>query len=353
MKRRFFVAMPAALLAAVFAAAIYLRSMLLPPDRNSAGQEPVRVEIPRGMTVRQAGALLESLGLVRDGEFFYLAVKFPAAVRLLFPSTALQEPFVLKSGVYMLDTGMSVPEMMAVLSSGAQEYIVVRLPEGLTLSKIGRILDDSGVCPAGEFMAAASDGELLGIYGIPGTTFEGYLFPDTYYMNPETPADETVRTMADNFFSRIKGIPELSGMTPERLHRTVILASIVEREYRVPSEAPLIASVFTNRLRDGIGLYSCATVEYIITEIQGRPHPERILIEDTRTDNPYNTYRWAGLPPGPISNPGLTALSAAAAPPETDYYFFQVSDPDAGTHVFSRTFSQHRSNHSLYTKKAP
>ena len=90
----------------------------------------------------------------------------------------------------------------------------------------------------------------------------------------------------------------------------------------------------------------------MLTEIEGRPHPERILIEDTKIDNPYNTYKWAGLPPGPISNPGLVALSASAKTPKTDYYFFQVSDPAAGRHVFTRDFDEHIQSHSLYTKKS-
>ena len=92
----------------------------------------------------------------------------------------------------------------------------------------------------------------------------------------------------------------------------------MKKEYKVPSEAPLIASVFKNRLRRNIGLYSCATLVYIITEINGEPHPDRILIEDTKIDNPYNTYKWAGLTPGAISNPGLIALKAAANPPKTN-----------------------------------
>lgn len=110
-------------------------------------------------------------------------------------------------------------------------------------------------------------------------------------------------------------------MSPSELHEFVTLASVVEREYRVKSEAPLISSVFTNRLKHGIGLYSCATIEYILTEIQGKPHPDRITYDDLKIDSPYNTYKWAGLPAGPISNPGLVAFSAALNPAKTDYYF--------------------------------
>ncbi len=133
------------------------------------------------------------------------------------------------------------------------------------------------------------------------------------------------------------------------MNQAVRLASIIEREYKVPDEAPLIASVFKNRLRRGIGLYSCATVEYIITEIQGRPHPKKITYDDLAIDSPYNTYKWAGLPPSPISNPGLTALNAAVNTPKTSYYYFQVNDPKKGTHVFTSTFEEHIGNHNLVT----
>ncbi len=138
----------------------------------------------------------------------------------------------------------------------------------------------------------------------------------------------------------------------QELYQTVTLASIVEREYRVEEEAPLIASVFSNRLRHNIGLYSCATIVYILTEIEGRPHPDRILLEDTKIDSPYNTYKWAGLPPGPISNPGLVALRASSETPKTDYYFFQIVDAAAGRHVFTTNFEEHIQSHSLYTKKS-
>ena len=102
---------------------------------------------------------------------------------------------------------------------------------------------------------------------------------------------------------------------------------------------------FKNRLKHNIGLYSCATIVYIITEIQGKPHPERILTKDTKIDSPYNTYKWAGLTPGPISNPGLTALDAATNTPKTPYFFFQVENEKTGKHVFTETFEEHKINH--------
>jgi len=129
------------------------------------------------------------------------------------------------------------------------------------------------------------------------------------------------------------------------------MASIVEREYRADDEAPLIASVFYNRLKRNVGLESCATLEYIITEIQNKAHPEYITLDDEKINSPYNTYKWAGLPPGPISNPGKIALEAAFHPAKTSYMYFVLKDAQAGRHFFSRDLSEHNQAKYLYLKK--
>ena len=157
--------------------------------------------------------------------------------------------------------------------------------------------------------------------------------------------------MITNEYKKIAGIDGLANLSSQELFDVVRLASIVEREYQVASEAPLIASVFKNRLDRNIGLYSCATIEYIITEIQGKPHPEIITNKDLKIENPYNTYMWRGLPPGPISNPGLVALTAVAHPAQTDYFYFRLIDPQTGTHHFSKDFEEHIDVGNLYTKK--
>ena len=141
-------------------------------------------------------------------------------------------------------------------------------------------------------------------------------------------------------------------MSPEEFRDTIILASIVEHEYRIDEEAPLIASVFRNRIRKGIGLYSCATIEYIITEIEGKPHPDIITYKDLKINSPYNTYKWAALPPGPISNPGMVALKAASDTPATNYYYFRLIDPDTGRHAFTENFNEHiHEGTLLHTKR--
>ena len=134
------------------------------------------------------------------------------------------------------------------------------------------------------------------------------------------------------------------------INRIVIMASIVEREYRMAEEAPRIAGVFLNRLRINMLLQSCATVQYIMTEIQGLPHPTVLLYRDLEVRNPYNTYMFRGLPPGPIAAPGLIALRATVYPETTDFLYFRLVDPAIGRHHFSRTFDEHLRVGRLYVK---
>lgn len=315
-----------------------------PVEKSVELEKTYRLKVSSGETVSKVARELKSAEMIHADKALYFAARFN-----LFRQ---DHQFNLKSGVYFVKNTMSLEQIYDLLQSGAQEYISVSIPEGLTISKIGAILEQKGVCSAEEFKTSCNDVSLLQEYNIPAENFEGYLFPDTYYLTPEMKGVDVVRFMVDTFFDRVLTIESLKDVSSERLHYVLTLASIVEREYRVKEEAPLIASVFTNRLKYNIGLYSCATVEYVITEILGRPHPDRITYDDLKIDNPYNTYIWAGLTPGPISNPGLVALEAAANPAKTKYYYFVLTDPAKGTHTFSESFDQHKAaeNTNYYSK---
>lgn len=341
--------LPLFLCLALFAAAVFFAIELyvpVPKASSSGAEESMRIEIPSGASSRRIAYILKDKGLVRSARFFYLVSRFP----LPYGRTG---PYSLKSGVYNIERGMSMSQILSLLESGKQAYIATVFPEGLTISKIAEILEDHGICSAGDFTAASKDSALLSEYGIPSQSFEGFLFPDTYFFTPSMDAESVVRMMAGNFLKKAGEIEQFKGRSLAQLYDTVVLASIVEREYRSEAEAPLIASVFENRLKDNIGLYSCATIEYIITEIMGLPHPDVITYDDLKIDSPYNTYKWAGLPPGPISNPGLVALRAAADPPKTDYYYFTLTDEERGTHTFTRSLSSHAQAGSVFkTKKS-
>lgn len=328
---------------------IYAKIQLSPVSKD-LDSKSVRFEIPYGASVYSISDNLKELNLIRNKKIFYYAVRFPFLANILTGSN-FTENIHLKSGIYYIKPSMNFEELINHLSSGQQEYIKVSIPEGSTISKIAKLLEENNICNKSDFLNVCHDTSLLDEYKIQTNSLEGYLFPDTYFLSTGMNAETVARIMLDNFISKISSIEGISSKSLEELNDMIILASIVEKEYRLKEEAPLIASVFTNRLRRNIGLYSCATIVYIITEIEGKPHPERILIEDTKIDNPYNTYKWAGLPPGPISNPGLVALKAAANPPKTSYYFFQIVDPIQGRHIFTTTFDEHVSSHNLYINK--
>jgi UPF0755 protein len=153
------------------------------------------------------------------------------------------------------------------------------------------------------------------------------------------------------FFEVVQSIkPGYRSMSWDQLYDTVILASIVEREYRSAGEAPKIASVFYNRLEERMRLESCATVVYVMTEELGMDHPNRLFHRDLHRASPYNTYRNFGLPPGPISNPGRVSLAAAFHPADTDYRFFVLRGAGAREHHFSHTLSEHNEAALLYLK---
>lgn len=305
-----------------------------------------RIEVPEGMTVKKFARTLKEKKLIKNKNAFYLAARY-SFFRFLAGGAKLK----LESGVYRISSGMSVADIFALASSGKKEYVHIAFPEGLTISKIAERLEKAGICSASDFKASAKDGELIKKYDIRSSTLEGYLFPDTYFFTPGMASSSVIDMMVKNFFEHIRANPTLASLPPDELQTTLVLASIVEREYRVADEAPLIASVFKNRIAKNIGLYSCATIEYIITEIQNKAHPDVITYDDLKIDSPYNTYKWAALPPTPISNPGMIALEATADAPKTNYYYFRLIDEKTGRHAFSDSFGEHIKEGVRYTTK--
>jgi UPF0755 protein len=322
---------------AIGGAALFYRLNSPSPGIPAEGRTfPVR----RGESLGGIAERLQQEGLVRSALFLKVMARL----------TGTQGSY--QSGYFRILPGDSAVDVHNLLVSGYQEQVKVTIPEGWTLKKIAGYLQDKGVAPRAEVLAAASSPALLARLGVPGENLEGYLFPDTYFFPPGYPAEAVVEQMAANFFEHLRELdPQAGRLRPRELHEKVILASIVEREYRLQEEAPLIASVFYNRLSYNIGLESCATLEYIITDIQDRPHPRFLSEEDKRLQSPYNTYKWAGLPPGPISSPGRVALAAALRPARTGFYYFVLKDPQTGEHYFSDSLKQHNQAKFYYLKQ--
>jgi len=186
--------------------------------------------------------------------------------------------------------------------------------------------------------------------GFPFKTAEGFLFPDTYLLSKKDNAEKALKMMLKNFIAKTALIPNFPKDSKE-IYKKVCLASIVEREYQLDEEAPIIAGVFTNRLNIKMPLQSCATVEYIITELQGKPHPKRLFWDDIQLENDYNTYIHQGLPPSPIANPGLVSLKAACNPQKTNYLYFRLIDAKVGRHAFSTNMKDHNKIGNVYLLK--
>jgi len=250
------------------------------------------------------------------------------------------------SGTFSVPGGMTARDAAVFFRHAQPLQVKVTIPEGWTATKIARLLEEKQIVSASDFMAVVLHPEVLGPLGQGLGSLEGRLFPDTYLFPLATPAVDVARALAQTFKDRTS--LWVSRFSAQEWDRRIVLASIVEREYRAPEEAPLIASVFANRLEKGIALGSCATIEYILTEILGRPHPKRIFFVHTEIPSPYNTYLNKGLPPGPIANPGMTALRAAFEPAATDYLYFVVADAAKGTHTFSSNYSQHEKAREAY-----
>lgn len=290
---------------------------------------PFTVVISEGADVRQAGEILWRAGVIADAD--------------AFARIASRTGGVVKPGRYVFTTGVTPWTAAKFLARGAPPNpgIEVTIPEGKRLTEMARLLESKGVCPADDFLRAAHDPMLIrDLLGgdVPG--FEGYLFPDTYKFKPNADAVSVIRRMHARFREVLGALAAPGELTVSGLttHQLVTLASIVEREARLPEERPIIAAVFLHRLRIGMRLEADPTIRYALNRWDTSP----VLYSDLEVVSPYNTYRVAGLPPAPIAAPGRGSLEAVLHPADTNVLYF-VARGD-GSHAFAATFADHRAN---------
>ncbi len=241
----------------------------------------------------------------------------------------------IQPGRYRFTPNTDPHTVLKTLSRELPALLMVTIHEGYTTRQIALILEKQGICPADSFLNATTDTSLLRSLHIPFTSAEGYLFPETYEFFTGSDPRAIIRRLVRQFhivFDPMKKESNTRLTEPE----AVILASIVEKEAKVAEEFPIIAGVFLKRLNRHLPLQSCATVAFILPE-----HKERLSLEDLKTPSPYNTYLHPGLPPGPICNPGRTALRAVLFPARHNYLFFVTRGN--GTHIFSTTPQEHES----------
>jgi UPF0755 protein len=289
----------------------------------SASAPETLFEVARGETLAGVARRLEAAGLVRDRRTFELLARWQGLGGAL------------KAGEYRLAASMAPAAILEALAAGRVANWEVAVPEGFTAAQIASRLAAEGLAEEEAFLAVANDPASASQLGVEGESLEGYLFPETYRLPRGLPPLEIARTMVEQFHSTWREIAPGAAESGLSMREVVTLASIVEKETGVPAERPLIAAVFLNRLARGMRLETDPTVIYGIEDFDG--NLRRVDLENA--ENPYNTYRIAGLPPGPIASPGAEALHAVVSPAESDHLFF-VSRND-GTHVFSRTYAEH------------
>lgn len=280
------------------------------------------VEIPRGLGLFEIARKLESEGVVRKAEIFSLLVILGG------------DQSRLRSGEYGFSPGATPDLVRRKLVGGERMLRKVTFPEGVALSRMAEILETSAIASREEFLGLASDGGYASKkLGIDVPSLEGFLFPDTYFFEKDAGAEKAIETMLSRFrkaYSTLRATDSDLGMK-----EIVTVASMIEKESSIPGERPLISAVIRNRLRRGMRLEFDPTVIYAL----GERFTGDLTRKDLDFSSPYNTYVFAGLPPGPIAAPGLDSLEAALNPADADYLYF-VSRGD-GSHFFSRRYRDH------------
>ncbi len=315
----------------------------------------VFVMLHPGYSTHRIAAELKKAGIIRSEEAFVLWHYYHHGRSL-------------KAGEYLFDTPSNIIDIQKRLRRGDVYFHTVVVPEGYTMFDIARAVEAAGLGPADDFLKVAqSDTGLIADIAPGARSLEGYLFPETYEFSRMMTMHEMAAAMVKQFRqvahqmnlisaesaqARLRVIADRAPQTeappeaPNEVERTVIMASIVEKETAVAEERPLVASVYYNRLAKNIALDADPSIIY--AELLAGAYQGALHHADMQFHSPYNTYRNAGLPPGPIGNPGRSALEAAMHPAQSDYFYF-VADAQ-GHHRFARTMEEHNKNVVAYRK---
>lgn len=293
----------------------------------------IELEIPKGSTFRQAIEILSKEKLIRDKNLFLFIGRVSGLDRKI------------RAGYYSIYESMSPLDIFKMLKKGQIIEYEFTIVEGDSLREIAEKLSEKGIMSRNDFMLLSSDEDFLASYTIDATTFEGYLFPDTYKipkgMDPEDAIGTMINKMREKYSGKLRARTSELGLSEREV---LTLASIIEKEAKTDEERALISAVYHNRLRKGIPLQADPTSIYGIKSSR-----EKITTKDLQRRTPYNTYVIKGLPPGPIASPGIKSIIAAMYPADVPYIYF-VSNDD-GTHRFSVTREEHISAVKSYREK--
>jgi UPF0755 protein len=288
------------------------------------------VDIPRGASTAAIARTLEEAGVVRSRWDFLLA-------------RAARRGRKLQAGEYRFERPASAMEVFARIARGDVFYYELVAPEGWSMFDIAAAAEKLGLFPANRFLDAARDPAAIRDLDPQAPTLEGYLFPDTYKLSRHTTPEQLCRIMTARFRTVWRELDTGAGV-----HGTVTLASLVEKEGKATAERPRIAAVFQNRLRIGMKLDCDPTTIY--AALLDARYRGTIYKSDLASGNPYNTYRRAGLPPGPIANPGLASIQAVLSPAPSDALYFVLRPDGSGEHQFSNNLAAHEEATERYRR---
>ncbi len=319
---------------ALGALALFYLQMYFQTPAEVEAEEQI-VTIAAGSSLRQIAASLAENGLIRHRTMLLAYVKWWR------PGPHLQ------AGEYALRASMSPEQIVAILRQGKVRHYPLTIPEGLTVREIATLVTEQQFGDAQVIRELMSDAAFITSLNLDTPSLEGYLFPDTYHL-PRSISEKAlltlmVNTLKKNYTPETAAQAERLGLTQ---HEVLTLASLIEKEAQVDEERPLISAVYHNRLQRGMRLQCDPTVIYAL----GEDFDGNIRKRDLQIDSPYNTYRYPGLPPGPIANAGRRSLEAAVNPAAVEYLYF-VATGSNGTHTFSRTLKEHNRAVQRYLRK--
>jgi peptidoglycan lytic transglycosylase G len=303
-----------------------------PPERRV-------ILVQRGETLREIANELQRVGLLRGTLTFHVLARLMRLDRQV------------KAGQYSFHLGTTVPELLRAFARGMSGLNLVSIPEGLTTTEVSLLLSNHLGVPVSEFDSLAHDRAFLDSLGIDAPSIEGYLAPDSYEFLPGTSPEVAFRSMAQRTRSILLRAAAGRDSLPLglSLYQLLTLASIVEAEAVVDDERPRIARVYLNRLQRGMRLQADPTVGYAM----GRGPRVRLFLKNLSIDSPFNTYLHAGLPPGPICNPGRASIEGVLNPAEGSRELYFVARGTSGRHLFAETYEQHLANIKLVRAKTP
>ena len=331
-------------LAVLLTAALYLIVWRGINEPMQAASAEVNFLIEPGQGVRTIGANLAAAGLIRRPFYFYWYVAFKRIDKNL------------QAGEYLLNKNMSVRGLAKKLAGGnvAEKEKTITIIEGWNINEIADYLEKNNVIKAKDFIAlttpapgtcfALESCQVSFLSEIPaGATLEGYLFPDTYRIFKNSSAEDIIAKMLKNLDGKVTEKMRADIKQQGRnLHDVITMASLLEKEARAPADMKVVSDIFWKRISSGVALQSDATLSYILND-KVAAHSA----EDLAVDSPYNTYKYRGLPSGPIDSPGLNAIQAAIYPTPTDYFYF-LHNLKTGKIYFAKTFAEHKKNKELY-----